>query len=83
MINHLMPMPTTWCCYHPQQLGYGNYYVLSKGIVRSIIYNSSKSSVVIICKKNRATMHVPSPSFAVNETVICEVAKVKYILAML
>ena len=24
-------------------------------------------------------MHVPSPSFAVNETVICEVAKVKYL----
>ena len=45
----------------------------------AIIYNSKKSSV-LICK-NRATMHVclPSPSFAVNDTVIGEVAKVKYI----
>ena len=45
----------------------------------AIIYNSKKSSV-LICK-NRATMHVPSPSFAVIDTVIGEVAKV--ILAML
>ena len=43
----------------------------------AIIYNSKKSSV-LICK-NRATMHVPSPSFAVNDTVIGEVAKVKYL----
>ena len=43
----------------------------------AIIYNSKKSSV-LICK-NRATMHVPSPSFAVNNTVIGEVAKVKYL----
>ena len=43
----------------------------------AIIYNSKKSSV-LICK-NRATMHEPSPSFAVNDTVIGEVAKVKYI----
>ena len=28
---------------------------------------------------NRATMHVPSPSFDVNDTVIGEVAKVKYL----
>ena len=47
----------------------------------AIIYNSKKSSV-LICKnhgKNRATMPVPSPSFAVNDTVIGEVAKVKYL----
>ena len=43
----------------------------------AIIYNSKKSSV-LICK-NRATMHIPSPSFAVNDTVIGEVAKVKYL----
>ena len=43
----------------------------------AIIYNSKKSSV-LICK-NRVTMHVPSPSFAVNDTVIGEVAKVKYL----
>ena len=43
----------------------------------AIIYNSKKSSV-LICK-NRATMHVPSPSFAVNDTVIGEVANVKYL----
>ena len=44
-----------------------------------IIYNSKKSSVLIILCKNRATMHVPRPSFAVNDTVIGEVAKVKYL----
>ena len=43
----------------------------------AIIYNSKKSNV-LICK-NRATMHIPSPSFAVNDTVIGEVAKVKYL----
>ena len=43
----------------------------------AIIYNSKKSSV-LICK-NRATIHVPVPSFAVNDTVIGEVAKVKYL----
>ena len=43
----------------------------------AIIYNSKKSSL-LICK-NRATMHVPSPSFAANDTAIGEVAKVKYI----
>ena len=41
----------------------------------AIIYNSKKSSV-LICK-NRATLHVPSPSFAVNGIAIGEVAKVK------
>ena len=41
----------------------------------AIIYNSKKSSL-LICK-NRATMHVLSPSFAVNDTVVGEVAKVK------
>ena len=43
----------------------------------AIIYNSKKSSV-LICK-NRATLHVPSPSFAVNDIAIGDVAKVKYI----
>ena len=43
----------------------------------AIIYNSKKSSV-LICK-NRATLHVPSPSFAVNDIAIGEVAKVKYL----
>ena len=43
----------------------------------AIIYNSKKSSV-LICK-NRATLHVPSPSFAVNGIAIGEVAKVKYL----
>ena len=42
----------------------------------AIIYNSKNS--VLICK-NRATMHVHSPSFAVNDTVIGEVATVKYL----
>ena len=42
----------------------------------AIIYNYKKSSV-LICK-NRATLHVPSPSFAVNGIAIGEVAKVKY-----
>ena len=36
----------------------------------AILYNFKKSSV-LICK-NRATMHAPSPSFAVNDTVIGE-----------
>ena len=35
-------------------------------------------SSVLICK-NRATLHVPSPSFAVNGIAIGEVAKVKYL----
>ena len=43
----------------------------------AIIYNSKKSSV-LICK-NRATLHVPSPSFAVNDIAIGQVAKVKYL----
>ena len=43
----------------------------------AIIYNSKKSSV-LICK-NRATLHVTSPSFAVNDIAIGEVAKVKYL----
>ena len=43
----------------------------------AIIYNSKKSSV-LICK-NRAALHVPSPSFAVNDIAIGEVAKVKYL----
>ena len=43
----------------------------------AIIYNSKKSGV-LICK-NRATLHVPSPSFAVNDIAICGVAKVKYL----
>ena len=43
----------------------------------AIIYNSKKSSV-LICK-NRATLHVPSPSFAVSDIAIGEVAKVKYL----
>ena len=43
----------------------------------AIIYNSKKSSV-LICK-NRATLHVPSPSFAVNDIAIGEVANVKYL----
>ena len=47
----------------------------SKG--HAIIYNSKKSSV-LICK-NRATLHVSSPSFAVNDIAIGEVAKVKYL----
>ena len=34
----------------------------------AIIYNSKKSSVLIY--KNRATLHVPSPSFAVNDIAI-------------
>ena len=46
----------------------------------AIIKYSTKSNV-LICK-NRTTMHVPSPSFVVNDTVIGEVAKVKH-LAML
>ena len=37
----------------------------SKEHAIGLIYNSKKSSV-FICK-NRATLHVPSPSFAVNE----------------
>ena len=77
MINHL-PMQTTWCCYRPQQLGYGNYYLLARSIVRSMLYYNSKKSSVLICKK-RATLHVPSPSFAVNDIAIGEVAKVKYL----
>ena len=40
--------------------------------------NNSKKSSVLICK-NRATLHVPSPSFAVNDIAIGEVAKVKYL----
>ena len=44
----------------------------------AIIYNSKKGSVVIC--KNWATLHVPSPSFAVNDIAIGEVAKVKYLL---
>ena len=43
----------------------------------AIIYNSKKSSV-LICK-NRATLRVPSPSFAVNDITIGEVANVKYL----
>ena len=43
----------------------------------AIIYNSKKSSV-LICK-NRATLHVLSPSSVVNDIDIGEVAKVKYI----
>ena len=42
----------------------------------AIIYNSKKSNV-LICK-NRATLQVPSPSFAVND-IYGEVAKVKYL----
>ena len=34
--------------------------------------------LLLICK-NRATLHVPSPSFAVNGIAIGEVAKVKYL----
>ena len=41
------------------------------------LYNSKKSSV-LICK-HRATLHVPSPSFAVNGIAIGEVANVKYL----
>ena len=39
----------------------------------AIIYNSKNSNVLLVCK-NRATMQVPSPSFAVNDTAIGEVA---------
>ena len=34
----------------------------------AIIYNSKKSGV-LICK-NRATLHVPSPSFAVHQCIL-------------
>ena len=56
-------MQMTWCCYRPQKLGYGNYYLLARNIVRSehaIIYNCKKS-IVLKCK-NRATLHAVADS---------------------
>ena len=47
--------------------------------VENVLSGVPQGTVDLLVCKNRATMHVHSPSFAVNDTVIGEVAKVKYI----